>query len=171
MKDIAHIYLVLVVCPSITPHSSLSGHGPPISLGAQGEDHSAHTPQEMCTSFLGDPLTPYSPGSGLGGRCGLGLTNTGQHGREVQDEQLHLWVPSTASHIPAPECPVPPPPQPRMPQSRGWGWRSLLKAMTVVPRGQPTCPRLFWVLQPQSKPPEWSVSRHPQFPSWLSPAL
>lgn len=98
--------------PSCTPHSSLSRHSPPISQVRTTQ----HAPP-----FQGGPLPPCSPGSGLGGRCGLGLTKVGQHGGEVQDEQLHLWVPSTASHVPAPECPVPPSPQPRMLQSRGWG--------------------------------------------------
>lgn len=138
MRDIAHIYLVLVVCPSITPHSSLSGHGPPISLGAQGEDHSAHTPQEMFTSFLGDP--PHSPGSGLGGRCELGLTKTGQHGREVQDEQLHLWVPRPASHIPAPECPVPPPPPTWDATEQGLGVETSIKSNDGVSQGPVNLP-------------------------------
>lgn len=38
-------------------------------------------------------------------------------------------------------------PQHRMLQNTGWGWRPLLKVMAVVPRGQPTCPRQFWVFQ------------------------
>lgn len=59
----------------------------------------------MCTFFPGKPLggRPLLTRVGLGGR-GLGLTlgEAGQHGREVQEEQLHLGVPNKPQSHPRP---------------------------------------------------------------------
>lgn len=106
-------------CPPASPHLFSScciplmhfprqpqGHGRPIFLVRATQ----HIPRRKCAlPFQGAPLSPCLPGSGLAGRCGLGLPKTGQHGREVQNEQLHLGVPSTA-RVPSQSPRVPSPP-------------------------------------------------------------
>lgn len=70
-------------------------------------------PRKCAPSFREEkPLVgglPLLTRVGLGGR-GLGLTlgEAGQHGREVQEEQLHLGVPNKPQSHPSP-CPVPTP--------------------------------------------------------------
>lgn len=73
-------------------------------------------PRKRAPSFREKPLAggcPLLTRVGLGGR-GLGLTlgKAGQHGREVQEEQLHLGVPSKPQSHPS-LCPVPTPNAPR----------------------------------------------------------
>lgn len=78
-------------------------------------------PQEMCTFSPGGEAPggcPLLTRVGLGGR-GLGLTlgEAGQHGRAVQEEQLHLRVPSK----PQPQSHPRPCPEPTLSAAdRGW---------------------------------------------------
>lgn len=111
---VAHIYLVLALCLLCTPHCRLRGHSPPIFLVRAAQP----TPCRKCVPPLssgwvpqGVPL-PLLTWVGLGGGGGgLSLMESSQHGREVQNGQLHLGSQHSQSQIPAPECPVPTPPQ------------------------------------------------------------
>lgn len=108
--QVAHIYLVLALCLLCTPHCHLSEHSPPIFLVRATQP----TPHRKCAAPLssgwvprGVPL-PLLTWVGLGGGGGgLSLTESGQHGGEVQNGQLHLGLQHSQSQIPAPECPVP----------------------------------------------------------------
>lgn len=139
-----HTYLALAICPSCTPHGSLSEHGPPIS----GGHHLAHTLQEMYTSFSGVPLPPCSPGSrvdwdrrklvSMEDRSSM---NSFTCGSPTQQSHPSPWVSSS----------TPPQIQGRMLQSGG-GVETPNKAMMMVPWDQQTSPRLR-SFGPQSKPP------------------
>lgn len=145
------------------------------ALPSSGENQSARTPQELCTSSPGgevlgpsrEPPPPLLTWVRLGGRSSrLGLRKAGQHGRQVQDEPLHLGVPNTAKVTSQSESPVPTP-KAWDAAKQGWGWRTLLKhSSAVVPR-----PKWFRVFTASVSLPNGSLADAVTVASCQSPVL